>query len=104
MRCPITRIATIAAISSTVVVGAPLAAQADTPGCVTRAEYSHVHKGTTKARVSRIFDTSGHRQVIARSGRFTSEIRSYRTCSRYSVVSISFGNGKLDAKSAVWVH
>lgn len=36
-------------------------AQADTPGCVTRAEYRHVHKGMTKERVHRIFDARAHR-------------------------------------------
>ncbi len=78
------------------------AAAADTPGCVTRAEYRNVHKGMTKARVARIFDTAGKRDAFARSGQYTSEIRSYNTCSKYSAVAISYGNGRLDAKSAVW--
>jgi hypothetical protein len=79
------------------------AAQADTPGCVTRAEYRSVHKGMTKAKIARVFDTAGHRMAFATSGGYTSEIRNYKTCSPYSVVSIGYGNGKLDAKSAVWV-
>jgi hypothetical protein len=34
-------------------------AMADTPRCVTRAEFRHVHNGMTKHRVHRIFDTRG---------------------------------------------
>ena len=33
-------------------------ATADTPGCVTKKEYRKIHKGVTKKRVHRIFDTS----------------------------------------------
>jgi len=34
-------------------------ASADTPGCVTRAEFYAVHKGDTMARVHRVWDTDG---------------------------------------------
>jgi hypothetical protein len=90
-------------LTSVAVVGLPSVAQADTPGCVTRAEYRHVHKGMTKHRVAHIFDTAGKREAYATSGGYTAEIRSYKTCRRYSAVAISYGNGRLDAKSAVWV-
>jgi hypothetical protein len=56
----ITRLAAVAAISSGVLVGAPLAAQADTPGCVTRAEFHRVHRGMTPRRVHRIFGARAH--------------------------------------------
>ena len=84
-------------------------ASADTPGCVTRAEYRKVQKGDTKARVHRIFDTTGHRETIAHSGRYRTEIRSYDTCSPYSAVSIAWDKTgtspwRLSGKSAVWVH
>jgi hypothetical protein len=79
-------------------------AYADTPGCVTRAEYRHVHKGMAKARVHRIFDVDGKRQAIAHSGGSTSEIRSYRTCIRFSSVAVSYGNGHVNGKSAVWAR
>lgn len=82
---------------------ATAAQAADTPGCVTRAEYGAVKKGFTKARVANIFDVAGKRQAFATSGGFTSEIRSYKTCQRFSAVSIAYDNGKLSAKSAVWV-
>jgi hypothetical protein len=34
-------------------------ASADTPGCVTRAEFRNVSEGMSKHRVHRIFDTRG---------------------------------------------
>jgi hypothetical protein len=71
--------------------------------CVTKAEYRAVHDGMTKHRVHRIFDTRGRQEAFARSGRFTSEVRSYRTCRRGSAVSVSFGNRRVTAKSAVWL-
>lgn len=89
-------------------LGATARAAAETAGCVTRLEYRRVHKGMTMRRVTRIFDTRGNRQVIAHSGRFWTQIRNYNTCSRFSVVSISFDRRgprpwRLTAKSAVWV-
>jgi hypothetical protein len=100
---------TAAAISSFGVVAVAPVALADTPGCVTHSEYRHVHKGMKKTRVHRIFDTIGHRDAIAHSGGYTSEIRSYKTCSPYSAVSIAYDAGpneplRLSAKSAVWVN
>jgi hypothetical protein len=94
--------ATVTAVTATL-VPATAAQAADTPTCVTRAEYKAVHKGMTKTRVHRIFDISGKRMAIAHSGGFTSEIRSYKTCQKFSAVSIAYDNGKLSAKSAVWV-
>lgn len=83
-------------------------AQADTPGCVTRKEYRSVKKGWTKARVDRRFDTSGNRVAIASSGGFKTSVWSYKTCSRFSAVSVSYDKHgtspwRLAAKSAVWV-
>jgi hypothetical protein len=37
----------------------PEAAVADTPGCVTRAEFRKVNDGMSMRRVHRIFDTNG---------------------------------------------
>ncbi len=91
------------ALGSLVVATSPAAAAQDTPRCVTKKEYRKVHKGMTKKRVHRIFDTRGRRDAFAQSGGHTAEIRSYRTCSRFSAVSISYGDGRLDGKSAVWV-
>jgi hypothetical protein len=75
--------------------------------CVTRGEYRAVHKGMTKKKVHAIFDTRGKRQAISWSGGYASEIRSYKTCSPYSAVSVAYDKKpgrpfKLSAKSAVW--
>ena len=82
-------------------------AGADTPGCVTRSEFRSVYRGMSKTRVQAIFDTDGTRQAISWSGGFAAEVRSYRACSLYSVVSIAYdkrpgGVFRLSAKSAVW--
>ena len=100
-------IASVLALSALTLV--PASAHADTPGCVTRAEYRQVTKGMTKTRVDGIFDLKGHREVVSYSGGYGSEIRSYKTCSLYSVVSMAFekrpgGAWRLAAKSAVWTY
>lgn len=95
---------TLCAVALAVVstgIAAP-AAHADTPRCVSKAEYRAVHKSMSQRRVHQIFDTAGHRAAYASSGGFTSEIRSYPTCRRNSAVSVSFGNARVDGKSAVW--
>jgi hypothetical protein len=79
-----------------------------TPGCVTRAEYKLAHKGMTHAKVAHIFGTSGKRESYAQSGGYAFEIRSYKTCSQFSVVTIGFDKNpggllRLSSKSAVWV-
>lgn len=63
-------------------------AAADTPGCVTRAEFRQVHDGMTKGLVHRIFDTAGHRESIGSGG----ESREYRTCAgnSYSYASVDY--------------
>src|SRR5688572_3955510 len=83
-----------------VTLGTAMPASADTPGCVTRKEYRAVTKGMSKSAVHAKFDTAGKRQAIATTSGYTVEIRSYRTCSPYSAVSISYENGRLSAKSA----
>jgi hypothetical protein len=82
---------------ATVGLGAPVA-QADTRGCVSRSEFQRVHHRMGKARVHRIFDTRGHRDV--RVGRI--EIRGYRTCSRHGAVSVSYRRKRVTAKVGVW--
>lgn len=89
----------------TAIAAAPASASG---GCVTRAEYKHVHKGQTIDRVKAIFHGyGGHRDTRSVSGGYGAQIRSYRTCQPYSTVSISFsknpgGAYRVDAKSAVW--
>jgi hypothetical protein len=78
-------------------------------GCVSKAEYKKAHRGMTKQKIDHIFGTSGHRQAGATSGGYRSEVWSYRPCTQFSAVSLSFSGTtrsplKMDAKSAVWSY
>ena len=80
-----------------------------TPGCVTQSEYKKAKKGMTPQKVKSLFSTNGKREARADFDGYVSEIRSYKTCSKYSAVSISFdkkpgGTLRLTAKSAIWVY
>ena len=59
---------------------------ADTPGCVTKKEYRHIHKGMTKKRVHRIFDTRGWFADGAGGG-FS---RAYLSCNHRHVAYIEY--------------
>lgn len=104
-------VATVAAIvvSPIALSATPASADPGTPGCVTRAEYSQVRKGMTKLAVDAEFGVRGTRQAGATSGGYRSEVWSYKTCTRYSVVSIAYSADpgaslRLSAKSAVWSY
>lgn len=99
---------TVALFGGTLAVAPAASAANGTPGCVTKAEYKKAKKGMTKKRVKKIFGTGGKRDAHASSGGYVSEIRSYKTCSKYSAVAIAFDKApgsklRLSAKSAVWV-
>ena len=90
-------------------VAATTAAHANpgSKGCVTRAEFKAVKKGWTKVRVDAKFGTHGHKEAGATSGGFSTSVWSYKPCTRFSAVAVSYdqrGHGpwKLTAKSAVW--
>jgi hypothetical protein len=104
----VTACASLALLGGTAVFAPTASAANSTPGCVTKSEYKKAKKGMTKKRVATIFGTNGKLEARATSGGYASEIRSYRTCSKYSAVAISFakkpgGTPRLSAKSAVWV-
>jgi hypothetical protein len=63
------------ALGGVMVTAVPAAA--DTPGCVTKKEYHQIHKGMTKKRVHRIFDTHRSWLVDSGSGKYT---RTYQSC------------------------
>ncbi len=69
-----------AAFASLGAVAIAPAASADTPGCVTRAEYRSVQYGMSKPRVHNTFDTSGAFYRNTASG-FS---RIYSVCNLYS--------------------
>lgn len=74
-------------------------AQADTPGCVTKGEFARAKKGMLKARVHRIFDTSG-----SETGLGDFETRHYDPCAAGGVVQVTYrDNGRLKSKSGNWI-
>jgi hypothetical protein len=74
-------------------------AQADTPGCVTKPEFSRVQTGMLKEGVHRIFDTRG-----SLTGLGTSEIRHYKPCKAAGVVQVTYrSNGRVESKSGTWI-
>lgn len=90
------------ALALACLVGPLPSAQAQSGACVSHSEYRHVHKGMSKRRVHRVFDTRGRRVAFFRRGRYTVEIRRYRGCPRGSAVSVGYGNRRLRSKSAHW--
>lgn len=97
------------ALTTAVVLGggsilSAVPASADTPGCVSRAEYRSVSKGMGKAKIAAVFDTTGSRMAYVVSGGNNAETRSYRTCLQYSSVIVLFSNGRLSTKAATWVY
>jgi hypothetical protein len=57
-------------------------AVADTPGCVSGAEYRRVHDGMTRGAVHRLFDTSG-RRLFENPGAVHNSAREYRMCASF---------------------
>lgn len=103
-----TACASLALLAGSVAVAPTASAANRTPGCVTKAEYKKAKKKMTKKQVANLFGTNGKREVLVESDGYASEIRSYRGCSKYSVVVIGFdkapgGTLRLTDKTAVWV-
>lgn len=63
-------------------VGASPPASADTPGCVSGAEYRRVHDGMTRGAVHRLFDTKG-RNLFENPGAVHNSAREYRMCAAF---------------------
>jgi len=85
-----------------VVLIAPLvlvvgSAGADTPGCVTHAEYRRVHDGMTRGKVHDIFDTTGT-SLFENPGVVHNSAREYRMCAAWraatgdSKVQVQYNN------------
>jgi len=75
------------------------AAQANTPGCVSKAEYARVHKGLSVTQVSNLFHTSGR---VTRHPGPARVIRRYDPCPRHSIVRVTFRRGNVSGKAALW--
>jgi hypothetical protein len=83
-------------------------ASADTPGCVTKAEFRKVSKGDGIRRVHRIFDTKGKQTAYMSGSAYYPawQSRQYRGCPSYSIVSVDYerkaGVWRVVSKFAVW--
>lgn len=66
--------------------------------CVSKKEFRQVKKGFTKARVHRIFGTSG--TFVDRQRGV--EARGYKGCTTYGAVGVAYRNGRLIGKNAMW--
>lgn len=92
------------------VAAAPAHADAGSPGCATRHEYSEITKGMSVDKVTRIFGTKGH-VSYSYIGSYVWEVdREYRPCQPYtdwSHVEVDFGkrhgNVVVTGKSAFWI-
>lgn len=74
-------------------------------GCVTKAEIKKVKVGMTKSKAHQIMGTAGSQDAISKSGGYTIEMRSYKTCSpyKYGSVSLMFENGKVSTKTSMFI-
>ena len=77
-----------------------LPAHADT--CVSSSEFGRIKNGMTEAQVKSLTGTNGTVFTAAGSGKYKIVIRSYKTCTKYGAVSISYMGGKLTSKSGVF--
>ena len=90
-------------------IGATASAQASSRHCAVRSDYRKVHRGQSLKKVDHELHSKGHREASARSHGYRDMIRTYRTCSEYSAVAVSFSAKphhayREAAKDAVWVH
>ena len=87
---------TLAGVLSALVLVAPTSpADADTPGCVTRAELRAAKHGLPKPRVHNIFDTRGTRINLIPA---SEERRTYRMCDPSLRLNVVYLHGRLGYK------
>ncbi len=96
-----------AALVAGVLTSAPLvlanpAWAADTPGCVTRAEFKKVSKGMTKQRVTRIFDNRGKLSSYYAYDGDVYTTREYNPCAKYASIYVDYKNGLVKSKNGYW--
>ncbi len=95
-----------AALVAGVLTSAPLVlaspAWADTPGCVTRAEFKKVSKGMTQQRVTRIFDDPGKLSSYYDYDGVVYTTRDYNPCAKDASVSVDYKNGRVTSKYGFW--
>ncbi|HZC51408.1 MAG TPA: hypothetical protein VE441_02780 [Mycobacterium sp.] len=85
-------------------------AMADTPGCVTKAEFHSVAKGWSMTRVHNRFDTAGRQSWFFGATAYSAaeQGREYRACHHptYSIIEVDYkkksGTWRVTSKSAYW--
>jgi len=88
-------VATLVAVTAT--LGVPTIAQADTPRCVSRHEYSRVVKGMTMTKVHNIFDTAGDKTGLGAPN----QLYYYQTCTGRGMVQVIYTQrGRVVSKDA----
>jgi hypothetical protein len=80
--------------------GALTVATAEAAGpCASKSEFKKVKRGMYRGRVASILDTNG--KLVFRSGVYSS--REYKTCSRYSSISVDFKRRTVTGKFGFWL-
>lgn len=71
-------------------------------GCVSEKAFAKAKTGMSVSQVAKIFGTNGTRGAYSKVGSSSAEVRSYKTCTPYGSVAVSYMNGMLSAKSGVF--
>jgi hypothetical protein len=92
------------AIAAALVIGLAFqgAPAAMAGGCVSEKAFAKVKNGMSVSQVAGIFGTNGSRGAYSKVGSYSSEVRSYKTCTPYGSVAVSYMNGAVSAKSGVF--
>jgi hypothetical protein len=90
------------AATGVVAIGAAYPAAADTPGCVSRAEFDQVTHGMSRARVHEIFDIDGKQISSVESNGHLMTIRKYLPCTHNSYVAVIYSDAHEIDKDAHW--
>lgn len=70
--------------------------------CVSQAEFGKIKNGMTIAKVKSLTGTNGTLTSAAGKGSYRVELRSYKACTKYGAVAISYIAGKVSAKSGLF--
>ena len=89
--------ALIGLVAATISIGP---AQADT--CVSSKEFSKIKNGMTEPQVKSLTGTNGTVSASAGSGKYKVVLRSYKACTKYGAVSISYMGGKVQSKAGIF--
>jgi hypothetical protein len=105
------KLAILAAMAAATSIGVVAPASADTPRCVSRAEFRAVKDGWSITRVYNRFDVTGSQDWYQAGDREydwpATQGRSYRACTRYGTVFVDFERypgdvWRVTSKSAYW--